>query len=61
MYLENGEVYSWGDGKYGNLGVGSGESKWEPNLVNFQEEKETNKIGVFCGSHHSIVLTGFFI
>ena len=59
ILLENGEIYSWGDGKYGKLGLGSVESKWEPTLVPYNEER-SKKIFLSCGSNHTIVLKGIF-
>ena len=59
--LENGEVFSWGDGQYGQLGLGSFEAKWEPNKILFNEGNNVGKIELSCGSHHTIILKGIII
>ena len=53
-------MYSWGDGQYGKLGLGSNESKWEPGLISFNESDKASIIGLSCGSHHSVVIKGNF-
>ncbi|KAL4497276.1 hypothetical protein ABPG72_011211 [Tetrahymena utriculariae] len=51
--MQNGEVYGWGDGSYGQLGNGSQEPKFAPTRV----VSENNEfIQVQCGSRHTILL-----
>jgi alpha-tubulin suppressor-like RCC1 family protein len=47
--LENGDIYSWGLGEYGSLGVGEFRSKYVPTKVLVPPTiKEIN-----CGAMHS--------
>ena len=57
----NNELYTWGVGSWGRLGLGDQESRYIPTKVSFnhdQEEEEDIQISsVVCGSCHTIVLT----
>eukprot|EP00884_Botryococcus_braunii_P013111 jgi/Botrbrau1/21800/Bobra.0190s0025.2 len=52
--LDNGEVYAWGWGRYGNLGDGSIEDRWEPTKVLGLEGVKVTK--VCCGWRHSCAI-----
>jgi len=52
---EHGQVWAWGLGNYGNLGLGTSEDASEPRLVTALDQKHT--IQVACGSKHSLALT----
>jgi alpha-tubulin suppressor-like RCC1 family protein len=50
-----GDVYTWGSGHYGQLGIGSRENKTSPVLVSSLQGKRITKIS--CGSFHTLALT----
>eukprot|EP00397_Hematodinium_sp_SG-2012_P000868 GEMP01000869.1.p1 GENE.GEMP01000869.1~~GEMP01000869.1.p1 ORF type:complete len:986 (+),score=207.66 GEMP01000869.1:218-3175(+) len=52
---EHGQVYAWGMGNYGNLGLGTSEDVYEPRLVTALDQRHT--VQVACGSKHSLALT----
>jgi alpha-tubulin suppressor-like RCC1 family protein len=45
---ENGQTYSWGQGKFGALGNGRSDNQYEPNLLSVQ-----SIIDISAGGHHS--------
>jgi len=49
---KNGEVYAWGQGKYGVLGIGSLKSQWMPIKVPLKVKVKQ----VSCGSRHTAIL-----
>ena len=53
---KTGEVYSWGNNKYGQLGIGSRVDQRFPCYVNL-EERHGNVTHVACGDRHSCILT----
>nr|XP_043622493.1 RCC1 and BTB domain-containing protein 2 [Erigeron canadensis] len=52
----DGEVFSWGCGRSGRLGLGSSVDEPEPMLVEFPED--TNVLQIASGFDHNLVLTG---
>lgn len=52
VLLENGEVYSFGNGKRGQLGHGDSETKMEPEKI----ESITGAVAIATGNNHSLVL-----
>jgi len=55
--MENGEVFSWGLGEYGALGIGSSKSQWLPTRVVFPEPAP-RIVKVSCGARHSAMIDG---
>ena len=54
--LKNGEVYSWGWNKYGQLGHGDNADKSTPTRVNFPDSDSHNKpCAVICGRWGTLV------
>eukprot|EP00826_Nyctotherus_ovalis_P059540 TRINITY_DN8289_c0_g1_i10.p1 TRINITY_DN8289_c0_g1~~TRINITY_DN8289_c0_g1_i10.p1 ORF type:complete len:890 (+),score=212.01 TRINITY_DN8289_c0_g1_i10:130-2670(+) len=51
---EHGEVYSWGLGDYGALGIGSFETQWEPAKIAFVGKRRI--VEVSCGARHSAMV-----
>lgn len=54
--IEDGEVYSWGSGKHGQLGVFSNNDQYAPVYVRFNEARNTQITQLSCGSQHTIFL-----
>ena len=53
--MNNGEIYSWGRGKHGVLGVGSSsEDTWFPIKIVIQDDmnKEVKISKVYAGNYH---------
>ena len=57
MKIGNGEVYSWGNGEYGQLGHGDCSSQKLPKLIDFFIEHKKNAKSISCGHKFSIVLS----
>lgn len=55
---ENGQLYSWGDGKNGKLGNGGVSSRWEPTIIDSPDLIGSNIIEISCGFQHTLVLNG---
>lgn len=55
VLTDNGEVFSWGCGRSGRLGLGSSIDEHEPMVVEFSED--TNVLQVVSGFDHNLVLT----
>ena len=53
---DDGAVYSWGQGKQGQLGRGSTADSDEPALVNVVSDAAYKTISVACGFFHSIAV-----
>jgi len=51
-----GDVYSWGIGKSGQLGLGDFNSTTEPTLITYFKESKEPVIAVSCGIAHTIFL-----
>ena len=58
IFLENGEVYSWGDNEFGQLGHGDKKKINTPTLISFF--KGMNVMDVFAFSYQSFVLLGIY-
>ena len=57
--LENGELYTFGKGKYGVLGHDDYvATRYRPNLVKYFIENNLKIKDVAVGTHHTIALTG---
>ncbi|CAH1759295.1 7557_t:CDS:2 [Entrophospora sp. SA101] len=54
---KQGEVYSWGDGRYGQLGHGDFRSLNKPKVIEFFQGLKVTQIA--CGGLHSAVITGW--
>nr|XP_060614433.1 serine/threonine-protein kinase Nek9 [Anolis sagrei ordinatus] len=55
VLTRNREVYTWGCGEYGRLGLDSEEDHWLPQKVEIQ--KASNIVSVQCGSDGTFLLT----
>jgi len=56
---KQGEMYTWGNGKYGQLGHGDTESLFKPRLVRelARSGEDEHIISVACGAQHTLALT----
>ena len=54
--MDNGDLYMWGVGEYGALGVVDPESQWFPVKVTFPGERKINAVSVSCGTRHSAIV-----
>jgi len=54
--MENGEVYSWGRGDYGQLGLGENREVLAPTILTALKGKIITCIG--CGQYHNVAGTG---
>ncbi|OMJ82088.1 hypothetical protein SteCoe_17307 [Stentor coeruleus] len=54
IVTENSELFTWGNGKSGALGLGSTNSFTNPQKVNFSQD--TSIINVSCGAWHTIII-----
>lgn len=59
LLTEDGNVYSWGRGDYGQLGHGNAENVTQPKLIEtFESLPEDNRvIHISCGDNHSTAVT----
>ena len=55
VVTDNGNVWSWGDNKAGQLGVGTLNSTPSPHIVSSLDEQEVTQVA--CGDEHTIVIT----
>jgi alpha-tubulin suppressor-like RCC1 family protein len=55
VITDNGNVWSWGDNKCGQLGLGNLNSTSTPKLVKSLEEQEATHVA--CGADHTVVIT----
>lgn len=55
-----GQLYTWGDGRVGQLGrqddVEEDENRWRPSEVHFFELREASVLRVACGANHTIAI-----
>ena len=58
IFLENGEIYSWGFNRFGQLGHGDSENRNTPTLISFF--KGMNVMDVFAFYEQSFVLLGMY-
>ena len=54
--MDNGELYTWGVGEYGALGIGDIESQWFPVKVTFPNKPSVFIVGVSCGTRHTALI-----
>lgn len=54
--MSNGELYSWGKGEAGRLGIGRNKNQHSPILVEFDEPLYPYIKKVDAGSSHTLVL-----
>lgn len=54
VLTDSGEVYAWGSGETGALGLGSTDNQWLPVLVKFP--RDFTPASVVCGARHSVVV-----
>lgn len=62
--LENGELFTWGFGSDGQLGLGSTQNHHSPQLVTFTKGSKNTQpliIDVDAGAQHTVALTGILI
>lgn len=52
----SGQLYTWGHGKYGRLGLGHCKGSATPALVKFPERNPFKVISVSCGESHTVSL-----
>lgn len=59
LLTEDGKVYSWGRGDYGQLGHGNTENVTEPKSIEVFENlpSDNRVIQISCGDNHSIAVT----
>jgi RCC1 and BTB domain-containing protein len=58
ILTDNGEVFTCGSGKYGELGHGkSGEVTTRPNVVSYFRDNNLKVKDVACGKYHTLALT----
>ena len=54
VLTDTGEVYAWGNGDTGALGVGSTDTQWLPTLVRLP--RDLTPVSVSCGARHSVIV-----
>jgi RCC1 and BTB domain-containing protein len=54
---EFGEVFTWGEGKFGRLGHGKENNQAEPQLVEDDKIKNTRIVQIACGGFHTAAIT----
>eukprot|EP01114_Cavostelium_apophysatum_P021022 TRINITY_DN7211_c0_g1_i1.p1 TRINITY_DN7211_c0_g1~~TRINITY_DN7211_c0_g1_i1.p1 ORF type:complete len:392 (-),score=50.72 TRINITY_DN7211_c0_g1_i1:32-1207(-) len=54
---DHGEIYSFGVGKYGALGLGSTEDQWTPRKVSDKVLERKRVLKVACGGDHTLIAT----
>ncbi len=53
-----GQLYTWGGGKQGELGLGESAKKKNYPCLLVSLSRSTSVVGVACGAHHAVALTG---
>ena len=53
---DDGHVYSWGLGVFGQLGHGDHRTRLLPQMIETMMDVPVKSVA--CGTHHSVVLTG---
>jgi len=51
--LSNGDLYTWGLGEFGALGINSAASQWSPVKVGFTSKLTPRIIQISCGTRHT--------
>lgn len=54
--IDNGDLYTWGVGEYGALGVADPESQWFPVKVTFPGKQKVVAVSASCGTRHSAIV-----
>jgi len=54
--MNNGELYTWGRGSHGCLGIGTDEAQFLPMLVQFDEPKHSIITSVSAGGEHTVCM-----
>eukprot|EP01022_Parablepharisma_sp_SALTPOND_P016056 TRINITY_DN2314_c3_g1_i1.p1 TRINITY_DN2314_c3_g1~~TRINITY_DN2314_c3_g1_i1.p1 ORF type:complete len:1094 (+),score=138.92 TRINITY_DN2314_c3_g1_i1:12288-15569(+) len=54
--MDNGDLYTWGVGEYGALGVADPESQWFPVKVAFPGKQRVNVVNATCGTRHTAIV-----
>lgn len=54
VLTDSGEMYTWGSGETGALGLGATDNQWLPVLVKLP--KDLAPMSVACGARHSVIL-----
>jgi len=54
--LDNGEVYTWGSGKSGALGIGTLNSQWTPMKISFRSESTVTILNASAGKSHTALV-----
>ncbi len=54
--LDNGDIYTWGVGENGILGVGSGETQWAPVRLSFAGKLGVHITKASCGTRHTAMV-----
>jgi len=52
-----GEVYTWGEGKFGRLGHGKEFNQKEPLMIDYEPFKNCHVVEVSCGGFHTAAIT----
>lgn len=56
LFLEEGELYTWGWNQYGQLGHGNTQNQIFPKLVAFFKEQNLRVVDVMCGSWNTMAV-----
>ncbi len=54
---EYGEVYTWGEGRFGRLGHGRENNQVEPKLVEDEQMKQRRIVQIACGGFHTAAIS----
>jgi len=54
--MDNGDLYTWGVGEYGALGIAEPETQWFPVKVVFPGKQKVNVISASCGTRHTAIV-----
>jgi len=54
--IDNGDVYTWGVGEYGALGISDSETQWFPVQMGFVENSKVYAKNVSCGTRHTAIV-----
>ena len=57
----HGQIYTWGRGKYGILGLGSEENSYIPKLISDKNLENVKLFYVSLGCYHSLCISSKFI
>ena len=54
--MDNGELYTWGVGEHGALGIADTESQWFPVKVTLPGKQPTIVVNATCGTRHTAIV-----